>query len=418
MTARRITARARLEASRARGPLGWLLAGWPLALGAVAAALGYRSGGVAWPLAIGLGGATLVVLGGPWALFWRADAAALARLPIGGRVHLRVGLMHAARRAALFIVGTAIAAAPALVTPDAPDFEPALRTLALCSAALACAALAGPSSALLGGALLAAPQASRTNLHIMEPGGPPPTQLLPLIPSIAASILLVATLAAVPWVARGKVPLWVPYRWAPFALLTMLATVLTVAARAAAPGWYRRAWLAIIALDRARPIWIERTSAGPLEAAWGRLMTHAGTLTLYRKDITNLRRRYPAAYAASGAGMIALIAVGIWVRGEAHVQAVLLLAGGLAVYQVVMAWRALRPPVEHLRLLHMLPLPRSAAMRAKASYLFLRLAICVGLAGVPALLRGPEPTLVGAGLGALIVGSMVAGITLIGRARP
>ena len=101
-----------------------------------------------------------------------------------------------------------------------------------------------------------------------------------------------------------------------------------------------------------------------------------------------------------------------------QVQAVLLLAGGLAVYQVVMAWRALRPPVEHLRLLHMLPLPRSAAMRAKASYLFLRLAICVGVAGVPALLRGPEPTLVGAGLGALTVGPMVAGITLIGRARP
>jgi len=422
MTARRILARADREARRAGSV--WLAYLWPLLLGGAAAGLTAWRPTAAFALLLGLGGAALVVLGGPWALFWRDDAPALARLPIGGRVHLALGTLTSARRALRLLCATVVASVPLW----ADHAGAAARALALSTAALAAAVFIGPPAALIGGALLAQPhrrRAGSASFGSELAAGPPPTQLLPLIPSITCAMLLAATVAAVPWVTTsGKAPLGVPYTWAPFAALVLLAGATSAAARALAPTWYRRAWLAIVALERARPIWIERTGPGPLEAAWGRIMTSAATLTLYRKDITCMRRRFPAGYALAGLGMVALLGLGIWPSADIAtglvtegLPPVLLVAAGATALQVVLVMRLWRPPVEHLRLLHMLPLRRTEIRRSKAAYLTLRLLFCVIAPSIPALVRAPESgievmgmPIMWVGLGALLISGWLIGL--------
>ena len=121
---------------------------------------------------------------------------------------------------------------------------------------------------------------------------------------------------------------------------------------------------------------------------------------------------------------VALLGLGIWPSADIAtglvtegLPPVLLVAAGATALQVVLVMRLWRPPVEHLRLLHMLPLRRTEIRRSKAAYLTLRLLFCVIAPSIPALVRAPESgievmgmPIMWVGLGALLISGWLIGL--------
>jgi hypothetical protein len=233
---------------------------------------------------------------------------------------------------------------------------------------------------------------------------------------LGTGLLMSALIALVPWVHGGR-PLKLGHPALGFGLAGGTALLACWAAAALAPAWHRRAWLAVVALERERPIFIERTGPGPLEAALGRTLT-GPYRALYAKDIANLRRRFPASYWASGALMVAALAVGAFVRSQTALWILAPILGALALYQVVLADRLVSPPAEQPRLLERLPLERTRCAAAKRRYLSLRIVFCVMMPAVAAVFRGPAPVLTAGAVGMLAVTAWVAGSLRVSSRKP
>jgi hypothetical protein len=280
--------------------------------------------------------------------------------------------------------------------------------VAIAAAAIASAAI-GPAAALFAGALIASDRAMAAVQSLTGEVGAPRTTWLGMFPGIAAAAIGAAIMAAAPWLvgadstAVGRAP-------ALIAVLLGSSLAALLASLPLAPGAMVAAVREVAALDRERLAHVERAEPSALERAWSRLV-RADARGVYLKDARLARRRYPAPYFLTALALAALWVVAL-AEPEAYVTWFASLLAVLAAYAVIMAWRSVRPPIEHPRLLAALPLSQRAVADAKRKPIVLRLAVGLGAGAGPAVALAPEPAHLAplalvVGLGALAVGYAV-----------
>lgn len=352
------------ERRRGRAP-AWIAAGLAgLVLGAeVARRAGWFEGERGLPstsliLAVLLAGLVPAMFGAPYRMFWRRDAALLARLPVPGAALWYVALVRAARAAAKSLV----AIAPSLAVVAAGDVEVALRAAAL-AGAMAVAAIGLVPSVCLAAAYAVASGKAR-GLASAVGGGEvelPTTTWLGGLPAMAMAGVVVASIYAGPWITGGTDSA------GPIALAVIggaSGAALAWATRAA-PRLYPVAMREVAALDRQihahleihPPTLIERTVRDRLGAA----------APVHDRIARLLRRRYPLAVFAGVVGAAAVIAIGASRPDElvawlAPVAAALGFIGGWLSRAVT------RAPLELPRLTAMLPIAPASVARAQRAY--------------------------------------------------
>jgi hypothetical protein len=344
-----------------------------------------------WLLAM-IVGPVILVMGGPWRLFWRHDAALLGRLPIPGIALYRLSTWASARRALQLAAFLLIAAAPSLRTPTIYAHQ-ALFALGLCAAA----ALAAPAATALAGALIIS---ARTQELLRQATG---GQVLPGI--VYLSLLPASAGVAIGWAGRTGSP-------------TMLVVTIAICAiahealaRLTAPA-LGDATREIAALDAVKLAHVDRTGARGLEKLVGRVACPPPARAIYEKDVALVRRRHPGFYLLTG-----LAILGCWIIAGTlppwALEVTLATAGALGAYVVLLGRRLMTPPTEHARLLETLPLAPTAVARAKRVHVAFRAVWAIGLATAPLLVRAGAlvPVVVA---GAILVLTVV-GATLAAR---
>lgn len=416
MTAGRLLAweaTARRRRREARPPLARVAEGGPAAVLAGLAAAGALAwiaraadAGEArgWWAVVTAGAIAGVVLRSPWRLFWRPDAALLARLPIPGRALYALALVRSARAATGVAVALALAAAP--VAGDAATW---LRCAGVVAAASACAALVAPAAATLAGTLVASSRAQRAFAEMTGEGGAPSVVWLSIVPALAGAGVGAVAWLLVPWALAGAV-------LAPPAVVAA-AGLGAAAAFAAAGGWLAERALSVAtrevaALDAVRLAHVDLDRARGLEAVWGRVAAGGAAAAVYRKDVALARRRYPGAYLLAGAIVIALWATAIFADPPGRERWTVGLAAALAAYAALFGRRLARPPVERPRLLATLPIPAPATRRAKAAYAVWRALVPVALGATPAVARAGAPLSLGLACLALALAGAATGAAL------
>jgi hypothetical protein len=388
MSPARLVRWARLDDQRRRrarrGPTGWPAWLWSLLFGAALAALvARRAGGLGAVGDAAAGGRLLatwaaalflaVLCGAPFRIYWRRDAAMLARLPLPGRTLFGLALW----RSLAATVHALLATAPAAVVIALAAPMVGARVAALLVALAALAGLAGPAVALAAGAVVASDQARAALASLSGELAAPRTSWLGALPALAGTGLVLLVIAVAPWVASGG------DRRGPL----LLAAAALASLAAAAWAWWAAARVMpaalreVAALDRERLAHVDRSTPSLLERSWSRLMVRDHRARLVAgKDAALLRRRHPAPYFI---GPVTVI--GLWIAaasGGAGAQAgELSVLAALAAYAALMARRSLEAPTEIPRLLATLPLSSSSAASAKRALAGLRALSWVGLAG-------------------------------------
>lgn len=410
MTPQRMSARAlirwgELDARRrraARRPLArlspWLVSGLAAVLFAAeihrrlggfgdAAAAGATPGGTLrlW-LGVTLAVHVVVLFGSPYRLYWRADSALLARLPIPGGALFRAALARSLAAAGRVAVPCAAAA---LTFGPAAGWEAAARMVALVAAAAAGAGALGPAASLAAGAVVAS---DKTQAMLAQMGGEfsaPKTSWLGILPGVAAAAVVIAVVALAPW-AAGVEP---GSAREPAALAAaLLVPLLAVGwALARADRVMTAALREVSALDQERLAHIDRSTASPLERGWFATVLRTPRARMVAlKDAALARRRYPSPYFLGPVGVVALWLMAAFGGAGASPWASVVLIG-LAAYSVLMARRLWDAPVEIPRLLATLPVSPGEARAAKRAASALRSITWVAAGGVPYALAQPEP---------------------------
>src|SRR5690606_28538834 len=106
------------------------------------------------------------------------------------------------------------------------------------------------------------------------------------------------------------------------------------------------------------------------------------------KDASLSRRRYPIPFFLGLVGVVTL-----WILAAVAPDDLLVWAGvisaGLGAYGVVMARRAMAPPIEYLPYLRTLPVSSAAVAAAKRGRLALWVIVYMGLGAAPVIARAP-----------------------------
>lgn len=420
MTGRELIRWSSLHERRARAAGG--LAS-PLAIALIAG--GALAGWVAWRSGAGIAAASRAWLAGalaafalafmrvPFHLYWRADAALLAQLPIEGGPLLDAALWRCLRAAGATTLAVAIGAAPLVV--DAPGL--AARHLALAGALGLCAALLLPAVAIGAAALVAISQSAgmaalRVAAGIDRDVAPTPaarapaaqapapsTALLGALPGFAATAVIVAVLLIARWLTGGTPAVPAPAVLGALAGASVLAIV---AARAAAPRVMGTILRDVSALDRQRLATLEIRPPTAAERAIARRLGDAALP--YSKDARLMRRRYPMVFALGALAFAALALIGL-ARPADPTPWLIATVVGTAAYGLAVGARLHRPPIELARLSHTLPIAPAARRRAKTAWLVGWWGVYVAAPGVFAALRqaDPIPALALLGGGSLLV---------------
>jgi hypothetical protein len=348
----------------------WWASPWVIALAAgagLAAFVAWR-GAAAGPVAADhawLAGAVaafaLALLRVPFHVYWRADAALLAQLPIDGGALLDAALVRCARAAVTTLVAVLIAAAP---LADAS----LVGRAALVAGALALSAAGLLPAVAVGAATLVSADGARAIARVAgaAPGDAPPASpaaMLGALPGFAATAVLVVALLAAPWLHGAHAAANPPALLGVLAGASVLALVL---ARTGGAARMPQVLREVSALDRQRLATLEIRPPTALERGIAALLGDAGLP--YRKDARLVRRRYPAAFALGALAFGVLVITGLarprdpapWLGGT-------LLAAAL--YAVSLARRLHRPPIELPRLARTLPIAAGARARAKVAWL-------------------------------------------------
>jgi len=298
----------------------------------------------------------------PFHLYWRADAALLAQLPIEGAPLLDAALVRCARAAAATTLATLLAALPlARVSWDVFARHAELAgVLGLTAAALM------PAVAL-GAASLVAIERSGA---LAKTGAPVSAgAMLGALPGFAASLVIVIVIIG------NDIAL------VALAAASVLAFAIT---RAAVPMVMGTILRDVSALDRQRLASLEIKPPTALERAVASLLGEGGII--YRKDARLVRRRYPMAFALGGLAFLVLAIMGLsppadplpWFAGT---------LGAAALYALALASRLFRAPIEVPRLASTLPISASARTRAKLAWVAVWLAIFVTIPAAFAIAR-------------------------------
>lgn len=423
MTARELLAwsdrddRRRRLARRGVGsapPLAWSLAAGAAVFGELARRIADgdpRTASALW-IAIALAVYSTVMFGAPFRLYWRRDSAFLGRLAIAGGALFRLALLRSVRAAAHALI---ICGGGALAFAAFGEGALAARHLALAGCGALAGALLGPAVALFAGGTVASDRAVAVLESLGGEARAPKTTWLGTLPGLAATAVAAALLAGAGWAAGADATaIGAP------ALLLALAAGVPIAAIAialsVAGSMMPAAVREVAALDRERLAHVELTQPSAIESLWGRLTVPASARPIYGKDLRLARRRYPAPYFLSAAGVLALWIVAA-TRPDSMLQWTGLLIGGLAVYAVVMARRLAMPPVEHPRLVRTLAVRPRDLLAAKRQEISLRLLTTVILGGAPVAARAPDPTrtmivLLAISMTTFVIGVVVAQTTL------
>ncbi len=407
MTGRELLAWGDLEAARrGRRWAPWAIA---VAVGLAAAALaGDRAGwwrgdrGLPGPsllAALLLVGYVPVMFAAPYRMFWRRDAAILARLPISGAALWWVAVVRSVRAAGLATV--TVVPTIALLTWVEPAVGGRFAALA---AALALATVGLLPAVCLGAAWLVttgkmdALASSVAGEYRVES-----STAMGALPGFAIAGTIVGVIYSRPWMFDGSAiggPITI-------AVVGSLAVVLAVVATRAAPAAYPLAMREVAALDRQAHAHLEIHPITAVERqVRDRLGVDAGAV--FDRLARLLRRRYPLVVFAG----VVLAATFVIVGAAAPAEPVAWLVGCGAAVGLLGRWLAValaRPPIELPRSTATLPVSTAAVTQARRAYVGLWLLVfAVGPAAVGLTLLGwpPGPALAmvgGAALGALVV---------------
>jgi len=372
-------ARRRRGGRTARGALVVIAAG--LALGIEAAHRGgwFRGGlggpGTGYLVAVALLALVPTMLAAPQRMFWRPDAAMVARLPITGAALWYVAVVRAARSAGLGLLVTAPTVAVAMVA----DLELGARAASV-ALALAIASTALIPAVCLGAAhLVASGQADAATRALTGDYQVATTTWLGALPGFAISAVVIAVIAATGWVAHGE----------PAGMIAVIAIAAASVAAAglatvAAPRVYPRAMREVAALDRQILAHLDVHPVTGLEAV---VRNRLGTGAAHAFDrLARLtRRRYPL-FSLGGAGAgIALLGVALAAPDVTAWQVVLALALGALAVSLHRA--AGREPLEHARSTATLPVAPADVTRARRALVGLWLAVWAAIPVIVAVAR-------------------------------
>jgi|GEM_PF-1919418 len=354
----------------------------------------------------------IAVFGAPFRMWWRADAAYVARLAIPGEALVSLGFARSRRTASAVFLPCALAA---LAFGPLASWELALRHLALAGAGFAAVALLGPASAVFGGATVASDRAQAAVASVAGDVSPPKTTYLGLFPSLSAAGLFVAFLASGRWAATG-IPGSLGDGLAIPAAVVLASVLAAAVAVRLAPRVGNAAAREVAALDYERLAHIERTSASASERAAARLVGGDAALVA-DKDARLIRRRYPAPFF-----VLPLLVLGMWIAAATGPDEsptwVWLLLGSAGVYNAVLGARLGRAPTEHPRLLRTLAVAAPRANAGKRALVVARVIMSVLLGGVPMALASDRPAVMGALVAAVALVSAVAGARLASVESP
>jgi len=399
MNSRALIRWSELHARRARSIpvlIGPLVGG-----GALAAWVGWRSGAGVMAASHGwLAGAMLAYavafMRVPFQIYWRADAALLAQLPIDGRPLFDAALARCLRAALATTAAAVIGSAPLLALPGGAELVARHAALAVALGAAAGLLLPGVT---VGAAALVVRGGAQLMRTAMALGGAPARDGAAAATSgVPASAS--ATLGALPGFAAtfvfGAVPLVAPWlygeppRAPPLVVLGAIAAASAVAALAAraGAGIMGRILRDVSALDRQRLATLEIRPPTPIEHGIARLIGSARLA--YEKDARLMRRRFPMAFALGGLVFVVLALVGL-VRPSDPLPWLAAVVGGAASYGLVLSGRLRRPPIELARLSATLPLAPRAWQRAKLAWLLGWWGVFVAAPALFAALRQPDP---------------------------
>lgn len=373
---------------------GAALAGWVWSRGqGDDAAAAFTSASHTW-LAGALAAYAFAFMRVPFHLYWRADAALLAQLPIEGGPLLDAALWRCVKAALWTTVVVVLGAAP-LAQHSTELF---LRHLAAAGGLGLAAALFLPAVAVWAASLVAVSQTDRI-LALRVAAGidrerrpaaaatppAPSTAALGAFPGFASSLLIVAILISSSWLTGGSPNVPMPIVLAAIAgvsLLSMLAT------RAVAPRVMGTILRDVSALDRQRLAMLEIHPPSAIERAIARLIGDAALP--YSKDARLMRRRYPMAFALGALIFLVLVIVGI-ARPLDPTPWLTATLVGAAVYGLSLSGRLHRAPIELPKLSATLPISASSRRLAKLAWIIGWWTIFVLVPALFSALRQPDP---------------------------
>jgi hypothetical protein len=341
----------------------------------------------------------------PSQVYWRADAALLAQLPIEGRPLFDAALVRCVRAAAATTIAVAIGAMPFGLVSDGGSLAVRHAAFALAlgvAAALLIPAVTIGAAALVvhGGGERALRAAStlagapprtpgRTAAAAGAAAAPPsgsPSAILGALPGFAATLVIAAVLVVAPWLVGGTPDVPAPIVLGAIAAASVIAAI---AARGGA-GIMGRVLRDVSALDRQRLATLEIKPPTPIETLIAKLL--GGAALAYEKDARLMRRRFPIAFALGALVFGVLVLVGVVKPGDPTPWLTVAIAGA-ASYGIVLAGRLHRPPIELPRLSATLPLSVSSLARAKLAWLLGWWVVFAGAPAVFAALRQTDPSI-------------------------
>jgi hypothetical protein len=408
MDARRLVAWTALQRRRRRRSW-WERTVVPVAALAVAAVIelilvqrGVASAVTTW-LAFALLGFAIGAVGVAQGMFWRDDTPMLARLPLSGGTLFAAAVREAARSTATLAVVAVVVALP--LWWRLPQLV--LPSVSLIVALAAAASCLIPSCCAGAALLVASGSAERLGRALGGEFRAPVTTWLGLLPGVATAAVVLAALAAEPWLigeARPSAPgLW----------LMITVVVLSLASVMLARGGRSSLALAmreVAALDRQRFAHIEVHPPRGLEPVVLRRLPTAAR-PIYAKDARLMRRRFPLAWVV---GTCLWLGAGLgWLRGSVLMTMLPGVSG--CAYLVLLSLRLSRPPVEVPVSLSCLPSPREAVRLAKRRWLQVWALVFTVPAAVVAWVLDP---VMGAVLSALIIAALGLGGRILTRAWP
>lgn len=324
----------------------------------------------------------------PFHLYWRADAALLAQLPIEGEALLAAALYRCLRGALATTVIVAIGAAPLFDH----DVDLALRHLAVGGALGVTAALLLPAVALFAAQLVAlsaseavATLRSATGVDASVKPPTPNTALLGALPGFASTGVFVAIFLLTSWLTGGA-PSAPPA--ITLGILGGVSLLAIVATRAGTPRVMGTILRDVSALDRQRLATLEIRPPTGIERGIAALIGDAALA--YSKDARLMRRRYPMAFALGALAFLVLVIVGVKQPADPMPWLVATLAA-MAAYGLAVGARLHRPPIELLHLTQSLPITSAARRRAKLAWVTGWWTIFVLAPGMFAALRQDSP---------------------------
>jgi hypothetical protein len=389
--------------------LGPAVAGLGLALGLAAMLRGadpgrFTSASRAW-LAAALLAQTAIMLGAPFRLFWRHDAALQARLPLPGGARFDVAVIRSARAA----VRAAVICAPALIVFAVEDAGWAARHAGVLGALVLAAAVLVPATALAAGGLVASDKAQALGKAFGGEVQLSGTGWLGALPGLAMSAVVIAAILCAPWLDRGA-PTAIGPGWVVVGGLGAVAVIALAAARGAAPAIMPHALREVVALDRQQLAHLEIHPPTALERVVARWLAPAAS-RVHGKDARLVRRRFPLAYVIGAIGTLTLWILAASRPAELIVWATAI-AGALALYGVVLARRLPTPPIEQPVTLAALPITPGQARAGKRAWLATWYGCYVVVGAVPVIVRAPAPAVAAAAL----LGTIALGFGLGARA--